>query len=98
MRYLLAIVSGAALFAAAFPVGYHSGRFDMVLFRYSLILLSSLVVVAVGRPWQATSHQGDSPFRLAVAWLLTLGCVIFVFAINYIFTFLYGCSHENCMP
>jgi hypothetical protein len=98
MRYFLAIISGSVVFAGALPLGYRSGLFDMVLFRYSLVVISSAVVVAVIRPWEGGNRHSNSAFWSSVAWLATVGCVIFVFAINFIFTFWYGCSQENCMP
>lgn len=70
----------------------------MVLFRYYLVVISSAVVVAVSRPWKGGNRHGKSLFWSGVAWLTTVGCVIFVFAINFIFTFWYGCSQVNCMP
>ena len=98
MRYLLAIISGSVVFAGALPLGYRSGLFDMVLFRYFLVVISSAVVVAVSRPWKGGNRPGNSLFWWGLRWLATVGCVILVFAINFIFTFLYGCSQENCMP
>jgi hypothetical protein len=98
VRYLLAILSGTVLFAGALALGYRSGLFDMVLLRYSLVLISSAVVVWVSRPWKGSNRHSNSLFWSGMAWLATVGCVILVFAINFIFTFWYGCSQENCMP
>ncbi len=98
MRCLLAIISGSVVFAAALPVGYRSGLFDIDLLKYSLIVISAVVVVAVSRPWTGRNRHGNSPFWTGMRWLATIGCVIFVFAINFIFLFWYACSREVCMP
>jgi hypothetical protein len=79
-------------------MGYRSGLFDTVLLKYSLVLVSSAVVVAVSRPWKSGDAHSNSFLRSSLAWAATLGCVILVFAVNFLFTFWYGCSHENCMP
>jgi hypothetical protein len=98
MKYLFAIISGSVVFAGALPLGYRSGLFDMVLFRYSLIVISSAVVVTVSRPWKSGDGRSNPLLWSVVAWLATVGCVIFGFAINFIFSLWYGCSHEVCMP
>lgn len=98
MRFLLAIISGSVVFAGALPLGYRSGLFNMVLLRYSLVVISSAVVIAVSRPWNRGDRHRNSILSSGLAWLATLGCVFLVFAINFIFTFWYGCSQENCMP
>jgi dolichyl-phosphate-mannose--protein O-mannosyl transferase len=98
VRYLLATIGGSATYAGALYIGFRSGHFDMVLFRYVLVIVSAITVVAVSKPWRAHDCHSNSLLRLGAAWLATIGCVILVFAINYIFTFWYGCSQENCMP
>jgi dolichyl-phosphate-mannose--protein O-mannosyl transferase len=98
VRYPLAIISGSAIYAVALYIGFRSGHFDMVLFRYVLVIVSAIMVVAVSKPWRTDDRHSKSLLRLGAAWLATIGCVILVFAINYIFTFWYGCSQENCMP
>lgn len=98
MRYLLAIISGSVVFAGALPLGYRSRFFDIVLLKYSLIVISSVVVVAVSRPWTGGNRHSNSLFSSGLAWLATIGCVFFVFAINFIFLFWYVCSREVCMP
>jgi dolichyl-phosphate-mannose--protein O-mannosyl transferase len=70
----------------------------MVLFRYVLVIVSAIMVIAVSKPWRAHDRHSNSLLRSAAAWMATIGCLILVFAINYIFTFWYGCSQENCMP
>jgi NADH:ubiquinone oxidoreductase subunit 2 (subunit N) len=98
VRYLLAVIGGSIVFIAVLPLGYRSGFFDMDLLKYSLVVISSAVVVAVSRPWKGSNRHDNSLFWSGVAWLATVGCVIFVFAINFIFLFWYACSRENCMP
>jgi NhaP-type Na+/H+ or K+/H+ antiporter len=98
VRYLLAIIVGSAIYAGVLYLGVRSGHFDMVLLRYVLVIVSAVMVVAISKPWRARDRHSNSLLRSGAAWLATVGCVILVFAISYIFTFWYGCSQVTCMP
>jgi hypothetical protein len=99
MQYPLAILGGLLICAGGLFIGGRARMLETPFFPTSLLLTSAAVVLVVSRPWVARDGRPRTLFRLTMAWLATLGCVIFVLVVDGFGGFFYWCSRStNCMP